>query len=189
MSDIDKLRVISKFEYYLEHVNRNKKIDRGLPVTQQVSELIGIRNSIVHPKPYKSEWVEIDDNTRAVELGETQFLKLPNSFWMCKFHHAESSLKATLNFLSYYFCDLCEYQDHEVRKIIFGSNDGQDPQKWIGLHEKYGFNVRFLANVQDIKEGEARFAEHLKENDKKKGYVCISCWYRPLAPATSVKNS
>jgi len=162
LSDIDKLRVINKFEYYLEHINEDKKIDRGLGITQQVTELVSIRNSIVHPKPYKSEWVEIDEKTKEVDLGETQFLKLPNSFWMCKYHHAESALKASLNFLSYYFCDLCEYREHEVWEIIFGSNDGQDPQKWIGINEKYGFNVSFLVNVQAVKEGEARFEEHLK---------------------------
>ncbi len=162
LSDIDKLRVINKFEYYLEHVNNDKKIDRGLSITQQVTELVSIRNSIVHPKPYKSEWVKIEDKTKIVDLGETQFLKLPNSFWMCKSHHAEIALKASLNFLSYYFCDLCQYREHEVWKIILGSNDGQDPQKWIEIYEKYGFNVSFLVNVQAVKEGEARLEEHLK---------------------------
>jgi hypothetical protein len=167
-SDIDTLRVISKFEYHLEHVSNETKLDRGRLVTQQASELVSIRNTLVHPKPYKSKWVTVDEKTRQVNLGETQNLKLPNSFWMCRYRHAENALKASLNFLCYYFCDLCKYTEHDIRKVIFGDHDPQDPQKWIRVHEKYGFDVRFLVNVRAVKEGEARFTEHLQAEALKK---------------------
>ncbi len=167
-TDIDKLRVIGKFEYYLEHIRKEVRLDRGCLVTQEASELVSTRNTLVHPKPYKSKWVTVDEKTRQVNLGETQYLQLPNSFWMCRYPHAEHSLKASLKFLSHFFCDLCKYTEHDVRRIIFGEHDAQDPQKWIGVHDKYGFDVSFLVNVQAVREGEARFAEHLRAEAMKK---------------------
>lgn len=173
-SDIDKLRVINKFEYYLEHVNKEVKLNRGESVTQEASELVSTRNAYVHPKPYKSKWVEVDERTYRVDLGETQYLKLPNSFWMCSYRHAQSAVGCALGFLSHFFCELCEYTEHEVRRIIFGQHESTEPQKWIRVHEKYGFNVSFLVNVEKVKESEARLAEHLraealKRNSKNEG--------------------
>jgi hypothetical protein len=166
-SDIDRLKPLNKFEYHLEHVNKDLKLNRGSLVTQEVSELIGIRNSLAHPRPYKGKWVQIDDDRKTVDLGESPFLKLPNSFWFCRYHHAERALKASMNFLSYYFRELCQYSEHEVRSIIFSDHDIQDPQRWIKLHEKYKIDVGFLVNVKAVKKGEARFAAHLREQDTK----------------------
>ena len=41
--DIDKLPIISKFEYYLQKINSEKQLDRGFFPVQQASELISTR--------------------------------------------------------------------------------------------------------------------------------------------------
>ena len=167
-SDVERMRTLSKFEYYLGALNTGKEIDKGLLVTQKAEDLISQRNSYVHPKHYHSKWEEVDDKTRKVSLGETQFLKLPKSLWHCKHAHAENSLRAAMDFVSYFFRDLCNLHEHQVRQIAFGSEDPQQPQKWIKLHYDINVDVGFLVNVAEVEEGEKRFREHLENQEKAK---------------------
>lgn len=167
-TDVEKMRTLSKFEFYLESLNVGRHIDKGSSLVQKASDLISLRNSYVHPKHFHSKWEKIDDMSIKVSLGETQFLKLPKTLWMCPNSHAENSLKASFGFVSYFFRDLCGFNEHKTRKIIFDKHDCQNPQKWIRLHEDIGVDVGFLVNVQDIREGDRRFAEYIAEQEANK---------------------
>jgi hypothetical protein len=167
-TDIEKMRTLSKFEFYLDSLNSEKEIDKGSIIVQKATDLISQRNSYVHPKHFRSKWEKIDEKSHKVSLGESQFLKLPKTLWRCKHCHAENSLKAAMNFVSYFFRDLCEFNEHKVRQIIFDDHDPQDPQKWIKLHEDVDIDVGFLVNVKQVKEGEKKFAEHIAKQEANK---------------------
>lgn len=166
--DVEKMRTLSKFEFYLEHLREGRSIDKGSGIVQKASDLITQRNSYVHPKHFRSKWEKINEGSIKVGLGESQFLKLPKTLWRCTHSHAESALKASFDFVSYFFRDLCGYSEHKTREIIFDNHDTQNPQKWIRLHEELGLDVGFLVNVQAVKDGEQRVAELIAEKEAKK---------------------
>jgi len=172
--EIDKLPVISKFEYFLIHKHIENTLDRGCLATQQASELISIRNLIVHPKPYKTEWTEGDGNTKLVDLGKTTKLKLPKSFFILKNSHGLVALKAAMLFLNYFFKELCEYTDRQVREMLINEQEYPLPQnvsyahnpEWIRLHDEWGIEVDFLIDVEFVKEREKEFREHLENMEQ-----------------------
>lgn len=165
-SKVERGRTIAKFGFYLGTLKTGQTLDKGSLVTQKANDLINQRNKYVHPKHYRSKWEKIDDKTRKVNLGESKYLKLPNSLWHCKHIHAENSLRAAFDFVSYFFRDLCKFNEHQVREIIFDSQDPQQPQKWIDLHYEIKVDVGFLVNVAEVEEGEKKLNEHIANQEK-----------------------
>lgn len=170
-SDIDKLPVLSKFEFYLQRVNAENTLDRGATIIQKANELIGVRNLLVHPKPYKSQYRKIEENQFSIDLGETQFLKLPRSFLLCKHQYALDGFKAAMSFLNFFFLSLCSYNFHKVNNILLGDEvESTHLHDWIQIHEKWDVDVDFLIDVVMVKQGEAKFREHLKNEAKKEAH-------------------
>lgn len=167
-TDVEKMRTFSKFEFYLESLNVGRHIDKGSSLVQKASDLVSQRNSYVHPKHFSSKWEKVDERSIKVSLGESQFLKLPKTLWRCHHSHAENSLMASIGFVSYFFRDLCGFNEHKVRQIIFDDHDPQNPEKWIRLHEEIGVDVGFLVNVQEVKEGKIKLMEHIAELEANK---------------------
>lgn len=175
-SDIDKLSVISKFEYFLQIHKPEKILDRGVLQVQQAQELVGMRNLIVHPKPYTTEWKKTDERTYSADLGETQYLKLPKSFVALKHTEALAAVKAVMAFLNYFLKDLCEIPESEVCAFLTSERKYPPPKNqgfginhtWIGWHDKWGIDVDFLVDVNFVKKKEAEFREHLKKEKAKK---------------------
>jgi len=173
-ADIDKLPILSKFEYYIQQVNPEKSLDRGCLPAQQASELISIRNLIVHPKPYKNKWIKKDEKTKSVDLGETLILKLPRSFFVLRHTHGLVALKAAMSFLNYFFRELCEYTDNQVRNLLISDREYPPPTNvsfahntdWIRVHDQWGVEVDFLIDVRMVKERERQFRELLKSQEK-----------------------
>lgn len=172
--EIDKLPVITKFEYFLIHKHIENKLDRGCLATQQASELVSIRNLIAHPKPYKTEWTQGDETTRLVDLGKTATLQLPKSFFILKNSHGLTALKAAMFFLNYFFKNLCEYTDRQVREMLISKQEYPLPEnvsyahnpEWIKLHDEWDIKVDFLIDVQFVKEREQGFREHFESMEK-----------------------
>ena len=175
-SDIDKLSVISKFEYFLQIRKPEKKLDRGALPVQQAQELVGIRNLIVHPKPYTTEWKKIDEKTFSADLGETQYLKLPKSFVVLKHTEALAAIKAVMSFLNYFFKDVCEISENEVCAFLTSDIKYPPPKNlgfginhtWIGWHDRWDIDVDFLVDVNFVKTKEAEFREYLKREKTEK---------------------
>lgn len=170
-ADIDRMAVLSKFEYYLQLCHPEKKMDRGSLLVQQAQELVNLRNLIVHPRPFTSEWTKQDERTYQATLGETQFLKLPKSFVVLKHEHALVALKAAMSFLNHFFRDLCEYSDETVCAMLTSDRPYPPPKyvvlahdpRYIQWHDKWGIDIDFLIDVKEVKKAEARFREHLKK--------------------------
>lgn len=168
--DIDKLTVLSKFEYFLQHVNKDIRMDRGSLPVQQAAELTSIRNSIVHPKPYKSEWVQGDEHTRLVDLGKTKVLELPKSLFLVKHEHGLIAFKAAMTFLNHFFLDLCGFNDSHNRSLLISDREYPLPKnvslsfsyEWISVHDIWGVEVDFLIDVAMVKEKNKEFGDHLK---------------------------
>jgi len=159
-NDIDRLTVISKFEYYLQASHPHLRLDRGILIVQQAQELVGVRNYLVHPRPFSSDWKRVDDRTLTASLGETQFLKLPRSFVFLKASDAVLALKAALGLLNYFFRDLCKYKDERVRKLLTSECEHDSPvgighdHRWIEWSDRWGLEVDFLVDVQWVKKME-----------------------------------
>jgi len=61
-SDLDRLPILSKFEYYLSTLNVDSKFDRGCKEIQAISELKQIRNAYVHPKVKTTKLIPFEEN-------------------------------------------------------------------------------------------------------------------------------
>ena len=168
-NDIDKLTVISKFEYYLKIMHKEKKFDRGSLHVQKIQELVGIRNSIVHPKPFYRNWEKIDEQKSIIDFGETKLLKIPNSFVVLKIDDALNVFKASLSFLNYYFLTLCCYSTEKVRSILTTDSElvsveiaNTHSNCWIEWSDKWGLELNFLVDIKKIKEQVAEAKAGLK---------------------------
>jgi hypothetical protein len=167
--DIDRLPVISKFEYFLEHAQPNKRLDRGSLPVQKAHELVEIRNLLVHPKPYPTKLFKEGEHTLNLITGQTSFLKIPKCFSHLQHNHALVALKAAMSFLNYFFKNLSEFsqrttlamltskQEPPISNCVITSN--HNPQ-WIEWHEKWGIEIGFLIDVPLAKEGQTRSGEH-----------------------------
>lgn len=71
--DIEMLRTLSKFEFYLSQIKPLTKFDRGHTSVQKVAELITLRHNYVHPKPTK---VKGEFKTDNLDDGITRVLKV-----------------------------------------------------------------------------------------------------------------
>jgi hypothetical protein len=169
--DIERMSVLSKFEYYLQTVQPGTRMDRGSPAAQRAEELAStLRNLIVHPKRFTSEWTTQEERTYRADLGETQFLHLPHSFVVLKHEHALTALKAAMSFLNHFFRELCRHPDCQVRALLTSDREYPLPEnvstahdpRWIEWHDRWGIDVDFLIDVRFVKEAEARFHDHLK---------------------------
>jgi len=170
-ADVDRMTVLSKFEYYLQLIHPERHMEKVALVVQQAKESIGLRNLLVHPKPFSRDWKMVDEGKYRAELGKTQFLKLPKTLVYLKHENAITGIKAAMGFLDYFFRGLCEYPDHQVRALLTSDQEyplpknvslAHDP-KWIDWHERWGVPVDFLIDVQYVREAEERYCKHLKE--------------------------
>lgn len=76
-NDIDKLSMLSKFEYYLTTLNNGSIFDRGCKEIQVISELKQIRDTYVHPKVKKAKRVSMEENIWVHDFQESKMLKIP----------------------------------------------------------------------------------------------------------------
>lgn len=78
LNEVDRFSPINKFEFYLWKFKKIK-LDRSIQEVQNLQELQSIRNFMVHPKSKKTEWIDVDENTREADLGRTPLLEIPYS--------------------------------------------------------------------------------------------------------------
>jgi hypothetical protein len=119
--DIDKLPALSKLELFLKHHDSTKVLDRGSKVVQQVEDLKGLRDRVVHPKVRRAEWTPVNDTTQRVDLGESKVLALPFDTSSWGPGDAREALRAVTEFFSYFFIDLCGLTSNQTCEILVGS--------------------------------------------------------------------
>lgn len=119
--DIEKLPVLSKYEYFLSRIRPSKKFDRGCVQVQSVAELKSIRDFYVHPKVKKSKYKEVGENIWDADYGKTNQLQFPRDPGCWKHDHAILALKATNNFFNLFFLDWCELSCDAVVDLLLSS--------------------------------------------------------------------
>ena len=123
-AELDKMPVLAKFEVVAEL--NSGEIDRGAAPVQKVQELVGVRNSFVHPKS-KSIPMEVgpreDRGTHwavnfAFDADPSTILKIDRSamFWFAR--DARSALSAVVDFFNYFFCSACDFDSKETLGIL-----------------------------------------------------------------------
>ena len=119
---IERLPFISKFEYFLKSIDKDKKLDRGTSQIQAINDLKFIRNSYVHPKVTKAKYEKISGDVWDTDFGKTKYLGFPRSprDWSNK--DAINALKVVNDFYNYYFIELCEFNADTVVDLLLNSH-------------------------------------------------------------------
>lgn len=133
-SELDRLPVFAKFDTYLLIKSSGKhSLDRGASACQDMHELIGLRNRIVHPKRFKTNWLieegEHESGTGSYE--KTERLKLATS---CVGWLAEDSItvfRAVNNFIIYFFVETCGLSYQETRLLLLTTGDDGTEDIWV----------------------------------------------------------
>lgn len=151
LDEVDKFSPISKFEFALWELKKIK-LDRSLQEVQNIQELQSIRNFMVHPKSRKTEWVDLDENTKGADLGKTPLLKLPYSSQEWQGDDPFIALRVVMAFLDHMFRTLCEFSPGEVQHLLFNSGEYVEGSKnghvvygeWKQIQEKWSLRMKFL---------------------------------------------
>lgn len=122
-SEIDRLPVLPKFDFYLRTNFRNRSLDRGIQQIEWVKELKSLRDSTVHLKARKVEWNGRPDESMTAEAERTRVLKAATNpkFW--NIDDAVIVAKATHGFLRYFFKDKCKYGPKKVASLLFSESN------------------------------------------------------------------
>lgn len=153
---IDRFPLIEKFEFFLFIRTGESTLDRGNLIVQYVRELIRLRNYYVHAKVkrYPAQVHELDEEKKTFkfeqEVEETQFLAIPKSLAKWNQEHAISAVKATVEFLNYYFVELCHFEAEETRRFLYyllGGSVGISQRDYDLLKQcerKWSLRIEFL---------------------------------------------
>lgn len=107
---IDKFAILDKYDFFLTTQHADQILNRGSDEVQSVSELVAIRNRLVHPR---NSWVDSAESggsaaTEILQLDplmktRTAHLALPIVPGEWRYKDAEVSTRKTIKFLNYYF--------------------------------------------------------------------------------------
>jgi hypothetical protein len=102
--ELEKLKTLSKFEMFLQHVRPRCHIKRDDPLVQPIENLISCRDQYVHSKVFKEPIVE-----GVPQMTMWQPLGLPKNqdYWQPL--HALKVFTVTSDFLNYFFFNLCGF--------------------------------------------------------------------------------
>lgn len=124
--EIDRLSVISKFDFYLRTKFRSKYLDRGALHVQALSELKKLRDDYVHPKLRRIAWIGAEDGMQSAERPITPMLgiaKNPRDWWH---HDAILAVRATHSFFKYFFLTCCHYNKSTVASLLSGDSEAPE---------------------------------------------------------------
>lgn len=150
--DLDKLPVLSKYEYYLSVRNKERKFDRGCNEIQNAAELKRIRDLIVHPKVQRAKWERIDTFRRKADFGNTAKLKLPMTIEEFHRNDALICLRVLCTFLDHYFLNLCSFDPETTGTILMSSFEFHEnsnttiiiPDYWAEHQKKWSLRLGFI---------------------------------------------
>ena len=133
-NELDKLPIFAKLDtYLLVKSGGNQSLDRGLSICQDISELIWLRNSVVHPKAFKMRWSIADDEhqTGTGIYEKTERLKIATTCTGWSAEDAISAFKVVNLFINYYFKETCGLSDQETRLLLLTVEDDDAEDIWI----------------------------------------------------------
>lgn len=120
--EVDKLPTIAKFDLFLQIRFRGKKLDRSRTEYQGYSELKILRDSFVHPRAQRYEWIEWSEDSSTSTSPRSKYLGLAKIPAYCYSEDAVIALQASHRFASYFFKDCCGFRPKQV-SALFHSED------------------------------------------------------------------
>ncbi|GEB70090.1 hypothetical protein PC2016_1665 [Pseudoalteromonas carrageenovora] len=149
--EIDKFNPLSKIDYFLWSHN-GSSTEKGRQEVQLIMELQSIRNSMVHPKAKKTEWVNVNESMREADFGDTKLLKIPFSIDEWKGDDPFIVLRSVMAFLDYLFREKCNFSDQETLHLLLNTSEVSvesnsyysiDPE-WIDYQKRWSLRMSFL---------------------------------------------
>lgn len=119
--DIEKLPMLSKYEFFLGKINPDKKFERGISEVQKIVELKTIRDFYVHPKVKKSKWNKIAENVWDTDYGATNQLRFPRDPSGWRKEQAVLALKTVNDYFNMYFLQWCGFTCDTVVDLLLSS--------------------------------------------------------------------
>lgn len=118
---LDKAQPLDKFTMLADASGH--LLDKGRREVQAARELMGLRNSYVHPKIQdRSLKMRLNDQGERVydHLDDelTQYLQLPRDFERWHGVHSRAAVRATIEFLNYFFMDLCRLSMEQASSLL-----------------------------------------------------------------------
>jgi len=116
---LEQLRTIDKLEFYAVWLAPKTAFDRGSAPLQKISELISLRNTYVHPK------------IRTMDGEQWKYLKISKNADEWGYTEAESIFKTVMEFLEYYFHEICKLTHDQISPLLrshIKSSDGTAKQ-------------------------------------------------------------
>lgn len=142
--DIDRLPILSKYEFFLKTIKPNKKFDRGRSEIQYAKEIISIRRLLVHPKVHSAKLKKIDEKNSEYNFGEFELTKLSKSIEEWHFNDTVTIFRIICTFFDYFFRILCELNPDEVKNILFSSLNYTNIPTWEKTQSNWSLRLRFL---------------------------------------------
>ncbi|ELA8174534.1 hypothetical protein WKW81_08635 [Vibrio alginolyticus] len=151
---IDRLDPLGKLDYFLWSHN-GTSLDKGTREVQLISELQSIRNSVVHPKAKKTEWVQVDERTREADFGMTSRLKIPQSSDDWIYDDAVKVIRVTMEFLDYVLRIKCGFDSQEVLHLLLNTGESLEEKnvyysvsyEWIQFHKLWSLKMDFMGMI------------------------------------------
>jgi len=121
-SEIDRLPVLAKFDFYLRTRFSQRSIERGARQIESLKELRSLRDGMVHLKAHKVDWIGDPEAGMSAEAVRTKSLKVATNpkFW--DIADATSTARGVHAFLSYFFRDKCRYGPKMVASLLFSES-------------------------------------------------------------------
>jgi hypothetical protein len=134
--NVGKMTVIGKFDFF--SFNKfNKTIDRSLNEYGDLKALIKLRNDIVHPKVENGDY---DFDKGKFHFGNKKSFNLSNDIRLWEKSDAISLLNAHVNFMNYFFNNLCGYSKSQSNTLLT-SLEENDYDSFIKLTESVFENI------------------------------------------------
>ncbi len=114
------LGTLDKFDMFSVALFHESKFDRGCKATQQIKDLIDLRNDYVHPKIIALPVVARDDAKKQVSInsGMREFLKIERSPRAWTDITPQTVLSAVDSFLTYFFLDHAKWQPAQATDFL-----------------------------------------------------------------------
>lgn len=128
-NDVDKLPVLSKYEFFVRSISPKTEFDRGCYEVQCATEVTSLRDRCVHPKVRKQPFTEIADGVREADFGVSEYLGVPVESTHWKPKHAATVLRSANNFLNLVLLNWCALDTDTVCDILLGYREAEIPSR------------------------------------------------------------
>lgn len=146
-SEIDRLPTIAKYDLFLRIRYRARALDRGRAEVQGYGELKALRDSFVHPRAQRFDWLDWSEDSDVSTSPKSKTLGLTKIPSYCFPDDAITALKATHCFARYFFSECARMKPREVSALLHSEAEIPDltdsvipawprpVQHWLGRHK------------------------------------------------------